>query len=283
LLNGLREIRITRERNIFSTTTPTAASNVTPAATPNIAPSGEVVYSSVFPQQTLEYIRHLDVSFDGGSDQAALIVGLYYYSGSYVEAAVNGDPASNYVGMVEALESGDEATFRKRNEEMINMIVGDQSELYGDHDGDGIEDTFANGYGSLPNGTQAGYFAQTALVAQAAAESPDTTSHIIEQNRNLQVCIQNMKEWTDQILPLALQLPEMEFGREMKPIVDDLSKLGSYLSQGVDANKNGQVESVAGECGAGQAYDIGRYMADFPIFIGPNRLPPTTVPTTQNN
>ena len=279
LLNGLREIRITRERNISSTTTPTAA----PDVTVTVAPAGEVVYSSVFPPQTLEHIRELDVLFEGGSDQAALIVGLYYYSGSYVEAAVNGDPASNYVGMVEALEIADEPTFRKRNEEMINMIVGDQSDLYQDYDGDGTEDTFATGYGSLPNGTQAGYFAQTALVAQAAAESPDTTSHIIEQNRNLQVCIQNMKEWTDQILPLALQLQEMDFGPEMKPLVDELSRLGLNLSKGVDANKNGQVESVEGECGAGQAYDIGRYMADFQVFIGPNRLPPTAVPTTQNN
>jgi tRNA A-37 threonylcarbamoyl transferase component Bud32 len=283
LLNGLREIRITRERNIISTAAPTVAPNVTPNATLTSAPTGEVVYSSVFPRQTLEHVRKLDVSFEGGSDQAALIVGLYYYSGSYVEAAVNGDPASNYVGMVEALENEDEATFRKRNEEMINMIVGDQSDLYQDYDGDGVEDTFATGYGSLPNGTQAGYFAQTALVAQAAAEAPDTTSHIIEQNRNLQVCIQNMKEWTDQILPLALQLQEMEFGPEMKPIVDELSKLGLNLSKGVDANENGLVENVGGECGAGQAYDIGRYMADFPIFIGPNRLPPTAVPTTQNN
>jgi len=275
LLNDLREIRITREQN--------NSSNATHTSTPTVAPAGEVVYSSVFPPQTLEHVRKLDVSFEGGSDQAALIAGLYYYSGSYVEAAVNGDPASNYVGMAEALANEDEATFRKRNEEMINMIVGDQSELYQDYDGDGAVDTFANGYGSQPNGTQAGYFDQTALVAQAASEAPDTTSNIIEQNRNLQVCIQNMKEWTDQILPLALQLQEMEFGPEMQPLVDELSELGLALSKGVDANKNGQVENVEGECGAGQAYDIGRYMADFPIFIGPNRLPPTAIPPTAEN
>lgn len=284
LLNGVREIRITRERNNSSTATPSTAPNTSSDATPTIAPAGEVVYSSVFPPQALDHIRKLDVSFEGGSDQASLIAGLYYYSGSYVEAAINGDPDSNYVGMTEALANGDEATFRKRNEELINMIVGDQSELYRDYDGDGTEDTFANGYGSLPNGTQDGYFEQTALVAQAAAEAPGTTSHIIEQSQDLQVCIQNMKEWTDEILPLALQLQEMEFGPEMKPLVDELSKLGLSLSKGVDANTNGQVETVEGECGAGQAYDIGRYMADFPIFIGPNRLPPTAIPpTTENN
>ena len=267
LLNGLQEIRITREQNDVPITVPT----------------GNVVYSSIFPPQALIHIRNLTVSFDGGSDMAALIVGLFYYSGSYVEAAINGDPQSDYVGMTEALANEDEATFRKRNEELINMIVGEQSELYGDHDEDGNEDTFATGYGSLPNGTQAGYFAQTAIEAQAAAEAPDTTENIRQQNEDLQVCIQNMKAWTDQILPLGLELKDMPFGPEMQPIIDDLSRLGLALSKGVDTNGNGIIEPIVGECGAGQAYDYGRYMADFPIFIGANRLPPTATPTSENN
>jgi tRNA A-37 threonylcarbamoyl transferase component Bud32 len=270
MLDGLREVRITKEPNTSSNTTP----------------NGEVVYSSVFPPQALVHIRNLAVSFDGGSDKAALIAGLYYYSGSYVEAAINGDPASNYVGMTTALENEDEAIFRIRNEELINMIVGNQSDLYRDYNGNGQFDDLingTNGYGSLPNGDQAGYLQQTALEAQAAAEAADTTANIRLQNEALQVCIQNMKEWTDQILPLALELQEMPFGPELKPIVDDLSELGLALSKGVDANNNGRLEIIEGECGAYQAYYYGVYMADFPLFSGANRLPPTAVPTVQNN
>jgi hypothetical protein len=271
LLNGLQEIRITREQDNPSNTTP------------NATPSGQVVYSSVFPPQALVHIRKIGVSFEAGSDNASLIAGLYYYSGSYPEAAINGDPASDYVGMTEAYENNDEATFRKRNEELVNMIVGEQSEFYGDHDGDGTVDTFANGYGSLPNGDQAGYLQQTALEAQAAAEAPDTTSNIIQQNRNIQVCIQNMSVWTDQILPKALQLQEMDFGPEMKPVLEELSQLGLNLSKGLDANKNGQVEIADGECGAESAYYAGVWMADFPIFMGANRMPPTVTPVTPEN
>jgi hypothetical protein len=91
-----------------------------------------------------------------------------------------------------------------------------------------------------------------------------------------------MKEWTDQILPLALQLQEMEFGPEMKPVIDELSMLGIALSEGVDANENTRIEPVLGECGAYDAYYFGVHMADFPIFIGPNRIPPTAMPTTEN-
>jgi hypothetical protein len=271
LLDGLKEIRITREQN--------SPSNATPSTTP----SGEAVYSSVFPPQTLVHIRNLGVSFEGGSDNASLIAGLYYYSGSYVEAAINGDPESSYVGMTEAYENNDEPTFRKRNEELINMIVGEQSDQYKDYDEDGNFDTQASGYGSLPNGDQAGYLQQTAFEAQAAAEAPDTTSNVVQQNRGLQICIQNMREWTDQILPMALQLQGMEFGPEMKPIIDELSTLGLALSEGVDVNKNTRIEPVLGECGAYDAYYFGVHMADFPLFIGPNRIPPTVVPPTPEN
>ena len=268
LLDGLREIQITREQN------------GAPAST---KPAGEVVYSSVFPPQALAHVRNLVVSFEGGSDNASLIAGLFYYSGSYIESAINGDPQFNYVGMTEAFEKGDEATLRKRIEELINMIVGEQSEQYRDYDEDGNLDTQATGYGSLPNGDQAGYLDQTALEAQAAAEAPDTTANIRLQNESLQTCIQNMEELTNQILPLAFQLQEMPFGEEMKPIISELSTLGKALSNGVDTNKNGIVEPPAEQCGAFQAYDYGTNMADFQIFIGPDRLPPTVVPTTENN
>jgi hypothetical protein len=128
----------------------------------------------------------------------------------------------------------------------------------------------------LPNGDQAGYLQETAIEAQAAADAPDTTSNIRQQNQSLQICIQNMKEWTNQILPLALKLQATSFeSPEMKPTIDELSKLGKALSNGLDADENGRVDTVAGECGALQAYDYGTYIADFPIFEGPNRIPPT--------
>jgi tRNA A-37 threonylcarbamoyl transferase component Bud32 len=281
LMDSLREIQITREQNDVSTPVATPTGDVSaPAATP----SGEVVYSSVFPPQALVHVRNLVVSFEGGSDNAALIPGLYYYSGSYIESAITGDPDyPDYVPIVTAYETEDEETLRKRNEELINMIVGSESEQYLDYDGDSQNDDQANGYGSLPNGEQAGYLQQTALEAQAAADAPDTTTNIRLQNEYLQICIQNMKGWTDQILPLALKLQETPFGSEMQSTIDELSRLGKALSQGVDANKNGSIEPIEGECGALQAYDYGTYMADFPIFTGTNRLPPTAAPTPENN
>jgi serine/threonine protein kinase len=260
LLDGLSQIQITKEQNGVKVT----------------KPKGEVVYSSIFPSQTRTYIRNLEVSFSDTPDNYALIPGLYYYSGSYINDAINGtenDPT--YIPIVTAYEKGDEATLRKRTEELINMIVGSQSDQNLDYDRDGTVDDAADGYGSLPNGDQAGYLQETSLQAQAAADAPDSTSNIRQQNGYLQICILNMRDWTNQILPLALKLNGTSFGTEMQPTIDELSKLGSELLDGIDVNKNGRIDPIEGECGATDAYNYGVYMADFPIYTGPNRTPPT--------
>jgi serine/threonine protein kinase len=261
LLDGVNQVQITKEQD--NATSP--------------SPKGEVVYSSVFPPKALVDVRDLNVAFSDTPDHYALIPGLYYYSGSYITAAINGtDVDPSYIPIVDAYKNGDKATIRKRTEEVINIIVGDQSNQYLDYDGDGqIDNAEADGYGSLPNGDHAGYLQQTALQAQAAADVPDSTSNIRQQNDNLQICIKNMKGWTDEILSLALKLKDTSFGPEMKPIIDQLSKLGDALLNGIDANQNGQVDPLEGECGADLAYKYGTYMADFPLYSGANRIPPT--------
>jgi serine/threonine protein kinase len=261
LLDGLKQVEITKEQDGASTS----------------KPQGSVVYSSVFPSQTLTHVRNLGVSFSDTPANYALIPGLYYYSGSYMNDAINGtenDPT--YIPIVKAFADGDEATLRKRDEELINMIVGSKSDKYLDYDKDGNIDDQADGYGSLANGDQAGYLQEASLQAQAAAGAPDSTSNIQQQNGYLQICIQNMRDWTNQILPLALKLNETSFtGPEMQSTIDELSKLGNQLSNGIDANKNGTIDPIKGECGAINAYNYGVYMADFTIYTGPNRIPPT--------
>ena len=261
LLDGLKEIQITKEHNDVAITKPT----------------GEVVYSSVFPPQALAYVRNIEVSYSKVPNNEALIVGLYYYSGSYLNDAINGtDLDPSYIPITKAYENNDEPTLRKRTEELINMIVGSQSDQYLDYDKDGTVDNPAPppGYGSLPNGDNAGYLQETALNAKLASDAPDSTPNIREQSKNIQVCIQNMTGWTNELLPLALKLNDTSFGPEMQDTINKMSELGDALLSGIDANNNGDIDPIVGECGASKAYDYGSYMADFPIYIGPNRTPP---------
>jgi len=177
--------------------------------------------------------------------------------------------------MRQAYENGDEALVRKRTEEVINSIVGDQSDLYLDYDKSGAIDDPGDGYGSLPNGDRLGYLQGTALHAKYAADAVDSTANIRLYSDNLQLCIQNMSAWTNQLLPLAQELDQTSFGPEMDPIITEMSVLAKNLVVGVDINNNGRTSDVlVGECGADAAYENAYSMADMLVFPGKDRTPP---------
>jgi serine/threonine protein kinase len=240
------------------------------------SPTGEVLYSSVFPPQALENIRPLLVTHEPVTNQEPLMQSLWYYSGDYVNKSINGDEFEpEYLGIVQAYEAGDEAALRKRTEEVINQIVGSLSDQYQDYDEDGEIDQSGDGYGSLPQGEERlGYIQETAFYAQSAADAPDSTPNIRIHNDNVQVCLENIESWTNEILDLALQLNETPFGPEMEPFISRLSVAGNRLVHGVDEDESGIIDAVAGECGADTAYDEAYYMADFQIYPGPDRTPP---------
>jgi hypothetical protein len=225
----------------------------------------------------LKYIRYVIVSYDKTPDQGPLMQNLWYYGGDYIDKSINGDDLDkSYQGIVQAYQAKDEAILRKRIEEVINQIVGNKSGEYLDYDGDGTVDNPGDGYGSLPAGEERlGYLQETALYAKAAANAPDSTPNIRTYSENVQICIQNMDGWTNEMLQLALRLKDMPLGTAMEPVITQLSTLGNNLVHGIDVNGNGLVDAVTGECGADTAYEHAYFMADMPLYLGPDRIPPS--------
>ena len=273
LLEGFNRIIITEEQGSIETETVVTE------------PSQVILYSSKYPPNTLKYIRELLVSHpdtpdptpDTPSGGEAAIQGLYYYSGQYVDLMINGDPSVDpeVTSLVDALHNGDEPTFRKRTEEVINLIVGDASDLYRDYDNDGTIDQYiGDGYGSLPAGDRLGYFQATALSAKSAADADDSTSNIRTRNQNIQACIQTMQDWTQQLLPLAQQLVDLPMDSpEVEAKVQLMSDLGTYILEGHDGDDaNNLVDPVLGECGANQIYSEANSMADMEIYTGKDRM-----------
>jgi len=243
-------------------------------------PTGQVAYSSVFPTESLIPIRKLLVTYEDGPEQLALIQGLWYYSGSWINISIAGDQESKIVGLREAWKNGDESTVRMRTEEIINQIVGSQSNQFLDYDGNGkIDNTpgdlATDGFGSFPNGNQSGYIKATIEQAQLASEASDSTPNIRENSEYLQICVQNMDARLKLILRSALKLIKMPFGPDMEATITDLETLANTLMNGNDTNGDPLIEPIAGECGATDAYAYALKMADLLLFPGENRIPPS--------
>jgi len=264
LLDGLSQVEITKEQDGVLTSKPT----------------GEVIYSSVFPTQALTPIRNLNVSYANSPNRLPLIQGLWYYGADYINFSINGDKDNQIVSLMDAYKNNDEATVRKQTEEIINQIVGDQSDQYKDYNKNGKIDIVSNdsitinGYGMFPNGSQNGYIQDTLLQAKLASDASDSTSNIRVNSANLQICGKNMQTRLNLILQSVLKLNEMPFGSDMEPIITNLGTLGDALLHGTDINGNNQVEYIFDECGADGAYDVARFMADMLLYPGPNRIPP---------
>ena len=243
-------------------------------------PTGKVVYSSVFPPQSIIPVRKLLVSDEILPLQDALIQGLWYYSGYYVTISINGDEESNITGLRTAWEDEDEVTLRMRTEEIINQIVGDQSDQFQDYDKDGTIDNTAgdiatDGYGAFPNGSNNGYIQETSHEAKLAADATDSTANIRLNGEQLQICIQNMDGRLNLVLQSALELNATTFGPDMEPIITDLETLADVLLNGNDVDGNGLVDATSGECGANDAYTFAYAMAEMYLYPGEDRLPPT--------
>jgi serine/threonine protein kinase len=241
-------------------------------------PTGEVLYSSILPPETLVHLRHVLVSYQELPDQGPLIQNLWWNNLYYIERSINGDQFDEEysAAIVQAYEKEDEALLRKRTEEVINSIVGDMSSQYRDYDGDGTIDDPSDGYGSLPNGDRLGYLQETALHAKYAADAVDSTPNIRLNGENVQICIQNINGWTEELLALAFQLNETDFGTEMEPLITEIAARGKSLLIGEDANDNNLFdEAIAGECGADAAYEYAYNMADMFLYPGPDRMPPS--------
>jgi serine/threonine protein kinase len=243
-------------------------------------PTGKVVYSSIFPSQSLVPVRKLLVTDEDLPLKDALIQGLWYYSGYYVTISIKGDKETNITSLRKAWEDGDEATVRLRVEEIINQIVGNQSDQFLDYNNDGTIDNTpgqiaTDGYGAFPNGTNPGYIQKTLLEAQRAADASDSTLNIRTNSEKLQICIQNMDGRLNLILESALKLNDTPFGPEMEPIITDLESLADVLINGNDTDSNGLVDTAAGECAANDVYTFGYALADMYLYPGEDRVPPT--------
>lgn len=235
--------------------------------------STEVIASSVFPPLALVHVRHVTVEFQTAPNATALIQGLWYTAESVYTST---DELNT------AFSKGDEELLRVKTEEIINQIVGNaNTSQYKDWNEDGTVNDPSDGFGLLHNGdpgyTDQGYIAQTISHANFAAQAVDATEDIKLNSARIVTCSENMTGWSEQLLEKALQLQELPFGAEMKPLIEEMTALSIQIISGVDSNKNEVIEPIVGEGGADTAYEYAYFMAEMPMLTGQHRIPPPAV------
>ncbi|HLO31465.1 MAG TPA: protein kinase [Anaerolineales bacterium] len=249
LVGKYRRLEITREPD--------------PDPSPNA--SNEVAFSGSLPPGGLTHVRHLLFSFNATPGKVGFLRGLEADTLLLNESAQQ---------MLAAFEAGDETGLDRHAEEMLNVILGSQSEEYKDWNGDGAIDDPGDGYGLLLNGENLGYIQGTLTHAGLALTSPDATQNMLIHGKHVQDCAANLDLWTPQLRDRLRDILNASFDSpELEGMIREVVALAGKIRNGIDVNGNEQIEPIPGEGGAVTAYEHAYYMADMAIVPGASQPP----------
>jgi len=227
-----------------------------PDNSPN--PSNDVALSASLPPSGYSHVRHLLSAFNSTPNKTPFIRGLK------TDTALIDSLSQD---MLSAFESGDGTIMRLKAEQMLNIILGNQSSDYKDWNGNGNIDDPSDGYGLLLNGDNGGYIQGTFSHAELSLTSADATENMVTHGGHVQIAATNISEWTPQLRDHLFAVLAATSLTDAEEPIRQVVVLASQIHNGVDVNGNENIEAVPGEGGAMTAYGHSYYMAD--ILIKP--------------
>lgn len=219
-------------------------------------PSGLIAYSFALPAEGLLHVRYLLSAFSKTPDKTALVQGLYVNIKQIADLAKE---------MQSAFESDDQELVQQKAEFALNLLVGAKSADYKDWNGDGQTEPRAS-YGLLLNGSEFGYIQAVHTEADYTINTADATEYMVVNGEVVKTCTQNISLWAPDLRKLLLEIINSTSDANMSESIRDLVALTDQMLNGIDLDKNGQVDVVSGECGAKTVYEYAYYMADMPIL-----------------
>ena len=224
-----------------------------PDPDPSPIPSNTVAFAATLPAGGLTHVRHLLYSFSSGKSDRLSIRGLD------VDTQLINDFVQQ---MLTAYQAGDEADVRLQAEEMLNVILGSQSESYKDWNGDGEIQDPGDGFGLLLNGDNIGYIQGTFTHADLALTSPDATENMKIHGEHVKIAATNVADWTPQLRDQLIAIVQAPFDADMEGLIRQAVATGNQIRNGIDINGNENIEPIPGEGGARTAYEDSYDMAD---------------------
>ena len=219
--------------------------------------SNNVAFSVRLPEGGLTHVRHLLYSFDATPNQIGFIRGLDTNTRRLADSATQ---------MLSAFEAGDEPGVLLEAENMLSLIVGNQSPDYRDWNLNGSIDDPGDGYGLLLNGDHAGYIQGTFTHADLALTSADATPNMLTHGEHVKISSTNVSDWTAQLRTQLIAILENPSSPDREAAIRQAVALANQIRIGLDLDGNERIEPIPGEGGALTVYEHAYYMADMLIF-----------------
>lgn len=230
---------------------------VEPSPDPNPNSSNNIAFSVKLPEGGLTHVRHLLYSFGATPNQIGFIRGLDADTNLLTKLATQ---------VLASFQSGDNEDVLLQAENMLNLIVGSQSEDYKDWNGDGEIDDPGDGYGLLLNGSNLGYIQGSYTHADLAIISPDATENMLTHGEHVKISATNVSNWTAGLRAQLIDILQNPNTADREGLIRQAVATANQIRVGVDLNGNESIEPIPGEGGALTAYEHAYYMADMLIL-----------------
>jgi serine/threonine protein kinase len=226
-----------------------------PDNSPN--PSNVVAYSAFLPANGLLHVRHLLSAFSSTPNQTSFIRGLKTDTSLLTDLSEE---------MLASFEARDGTDMRLKAEQMLNIVLGNQSPDYKDWNGSGEINDPSDGYGLLLNGDNNGYIQGTFTHANLSITSPDATENMLTHGEHVKIAATNLSGWTPQLRDQLIAILDATSLTDAEGPLRQAVVLANQIHNGVDVNGNENIEPIPGEGGAMTAYDHSYYMADILVI-----------------
>ncbi len=102
----------------------------------------------------------------------------------------------------------------------------------------------------------------------AAASAQNTPESVQAEIRGIMACTQNIRNWMNRVIALEHELLLADAITGLDAQKTESTTLATAMLEGLDANENGQVERIEGECGLQQVSEYALGMAAMTIVEG---------------
>jgi serine/threonine protein kinase len=222
--------------------------------------SNNIAFSVKLPEGGRKHVRHLLYSFGATPNQIGFIRGLDADTNLLTKLAAQ---------VLASYQLGDEEDVLLQAENMLNIIVGSQSEDHKDWNGNGEIDDPGDGYGLLLNGSNLGYIQGSFTHADLAITSPDATENMLTHGNHVKISANNVGDWTAGLRAQLIDILQNPTSADKEGLIRQAVATANQIRVGVDLNGNERIEPIPGEGGALTAYEHAYYMADMLILQAP--------------
>lgn len=214
-------------------------------------PSGDPVFVGFVAPASLDHIRRLMAASPDSPGQEGYLVGA---EGQALLAIEHGGFLS------ESLAAGNLANARLHAEHVNNILVGEESDAFGDLDGDGLAQNPGDGFGLIT------YLENAREHAQLAADADGASEEVKLHADHTIIGIDNALAFLDDAIRAAGRVIASDSAAEAQTAAEELADLLDASLNGTDANSDGVIAPSPGEGGILIAYEHALKMGSFEFF-----------------